>query len=117
MRCIDCTEPATARGRCEAHHQAHEDRPAVRARRSRGRRRAARHDGAARLRRVLDERGSGWCAWCLGVYMASGLEVDHVRPLALGGDDTDGNVHVLCRECHQLKTATEFGRCGKTPAR
>ncbi|WTZ46592.1 HNH endonuclease [Streptomyces sp. NBC_01390] len=33
-----------------------------------------------------------------------------MRPLAMGGTDTDGNVQVLCRGCHQLKTATEFGR-------
>nr|WP_237330295.1 HNH endonuclease signature motif containing protein [Streptomyces sp. BA2] len=32
-----------------------------------------------------------------------------MQPLALGGEDTDGNVQPLCRECHQLKTRTEFG--------
>lgn len=37
------------------------------------------------------------------------LDVDHVRPLTMGGADTDGNVQVLCRGCHQLKTSTEFG--------
>ncbi|UJB46759.1 HNH endonuclease [Streptomyces sp. A1-5] len=35
--------------------------------------------------------------------------MDHVRPLALGGADTDGNVQVLCRGCHRLKTDAEFG--------
>ncbi|UQA97946.1 HNH endonuclease [Streptomyces halobius] len=37
------------------------------------------------------------------------MDVDHVRPLSLGGTDTDRNVQVLCRDCHQLKTATESG--------
>ncbi|MCS0635663.1 HNH endonuclease [Streptomyces sp. LP05-1] len=32
-----------------------------------------------------------------------------MRPLALGGEGVDSNVRVLCRSCHALKTATEFG--------
>ncbi|MEU6295759.1 HNH endonuclease [Streptomyces erythrochromogenes] len=39
-----------------------------------------------------------------------GKDVDHVRPLSLGDEDTDSNVHALCHDCHQLKTSTEFGR-------
>ncbi|MFD7070374.1 HNH endonuclease [Streptomyces sp. NPDC059913] len=109
MRCIDCTEPATHRGRCKAHHASFEGRPGVRSRRARGRRRANRRDAAARLRRRVQERGSAWCDWCLGDFPADGVDVDHVRPLALGGEDVDSNVQVLCHGCHQLKTATEFG--------
>ncbi|KOT56176.1 MULTISPECIES: HNH endonuclease [Streptomyces] len=109
MRCIDCTEPATHKGRCKAHHAAFEGRTGVRARRSRGRRRAARYDAAARLRRRVDERGSGWCDWCLNDFPADVVEIDHVRPLSMGGTDTDGNVQVLCHGCHGLKTRTEFG--------
>ncbi|MGW2425052.1 HNH endonuclease [Streptomyces sp. NPDC001709] len=44
--------------------------------------------------------------WAL---VAPALDVDHVRPLSLGGEDIDSNVQVLCRGCHQLKTSTEFG--------
>ncbi|MEV0438065.1 HNH endonuclease signature motif containing protein [Streptomyces spectabilis] len=40
---------------------------------------------------------------------ADAVDVDHVRPLAMGWTDTAGNVQVLCRGCHQLKTAAEFG--------
>ncbi|UQI49426.1 HNH endonuclease [Streptomyces sp. HU2014] len=111
-RCIDCSEPATHRGRCERHHQVHESRPAVRVRRARGRRRAVRYDGAARLRRLVQERGHAWCDWCLDTFPADQVDVDHVRPLARGGADTDGNVQVLCRGCHGLKTGTEFGMPG-----
>nr|WP_272922298.1 HNH endonuclease signature motif containing protein [Streptomyces sp. SID5770] len=39
-------------------------------------------------------------------------DVDHVRSLSMGETDTDGNVQVLCRGCHQLKTSTEFGGRG-----
>ncbi|GAA0599824.1 HNH endonuclease signature motif containing protein [Streptomyces crystallinus] len=107
--CIECSEAATRRGRCGVHDQAHQDRPTVRARRSRGRRRAARYDAAARLRRRVQERGTAWCDWCLGDFPADGVDVDHVRPLSLGGEDVDRNVQVLCHGCHGLKTRTEFG--------
>ncbi|WP_371591301.1 HNH endonuclease [Streptomyces sp. NBC_00513] len=36
-------------------------------------------------------------------------DVDHAKPLALGGTDADGTLQVLCRGCHKLKTSTEFG--------
>ncbi|MCX4663345.1 HNH endonuclease [Streptomyces uncialis] len=112
MRCIDCPAVPTHKGRCELHHRAYEQRAPVRARARRGRRRAARFNGAERLRALVDARGDGWCAWCLAEFPASGLEVDHVRPLSLGGEDTDRNVHALCTDCHGLKTSTEFGGAG-----
>ncbi|MFE2977453.1 HNH endonuclease [Streptomyces sp. NPDC059258] len=109
MRCIDCTEPATHRGRCKNHHAAYEGRPSTRSRRARGRRRANRRDAAARLRRRVQDRGLAWCDWCLADFPATGVDVDHVRPLSLGGEDVDSNVQVLCHGCHGLKTRTEFG--------
>ncbi|MFF6787936.1 HNH endonuclease [Streptomyces filamentosus] len=48
----------------------------------------------------------------MGDFPTADVDVDHVRPLSMGGTDTDGNVQVLCRDCHQLKTSTEFGRSG-----
>ncbi|WP_343034523.1 HNH endonuclease [Streptomyces sp. 769] len=57
----------------------------------------------------LDRKGHGWCAWCRDTFPASDVDVDHVRPLASGGTDTDGNVQVLCRGCRRLKTEAEFG--------
>ncbi|WP_229848372.1 HNH endonuclease [Streptomyces melanogenes] len=45
----------------------------------------------------------------MGDFPADGVDVDHVRPLSLGGEDVDSNVQVLCHGCHQLKTRTEFG--------
>ncbi|MGW5418933.1 HNH endonuclease [Streptomyces sp. NPDC003943] len=108
MRCIDCTEPATHRGR-KTRHGVYERRPTVRTRRARRRRRAARNDAAARLRRIIERKGHAWCDWCLDDFLAADVDADHVRPLALGGADTAGNVQVLCRGCHQLKTSTEFG--------
>ncbi len=34
----------------------------------------------------IERKGSAWCAWCLGDFSVSGVDVDHVRrPLAMGG--------------------------------
>ncbi|MEE1823327.1 HNH endonuclease signature motif containing protein [Streptomyces sp. BE20] len=38
--------------------------------------------------------------------------MDHRQPLALGGEDTDGNVQPLCRPCHRLKTGADFNAAG-----
>jgi len=39
---------------------------------------------------------------------AHDLEIDHRRPLGLGGADTDGNIQVLCRPCHSAKSRSEY---------
>jgi 5-methylcytosine-specific restriction protein A len=44
--------------------------------------------------------------WCL----PSQLDVDHIKPLALGGEDVEGNVQPLCKRCHKTKTALDFGK-------
>ncbi|NEA19186.1 HNH endonuclease [Streptomyces halstedii] len=109
MRCIDCPEPATRRGRCDHHHQVYESRSAVRARRARRAVLAAVYTGAARLRALVGARGGARCARCGSVALAGSVDVDHVRPLSLGGEGVASNVQVLCHGCHALKTSTEFG--------
>lgn len=34
---------------------------------------------------------------------------DHIKPLALGGTDTDDNIRCLCAEHHDQVTREEFG--------
>jgi 5-methylcytosine-specific restriction protein A len=34
---------------------------------------------------------------------------DHIKPLALGGTDTDNNIRCLCAGCHDKVTREEFG--------
>ncbi|MFF7183320.1 HNH endonuclease [Streptomyces sp. NPDC008121] len=58
--------------------------------------------------------GHAWCDWCLGNFPTADVDVDHVRPLSMGGTDTDGNVQALCRGCHRLKTGAEFGSARAT---
>jgi 5-methylcytosine-specific restriction protein A len=38
---------------------------------------------------------------------------DHIKPLALGGTDTDDNIRCLCRDCHDDVTRAEFGMRAK----
>lgn len=33
---------------------------------------------------------------------------DHIKPLALGGTDDDGNIRCLCKPCHDEVTAEQF---------
>jgi len=49
----------------------------------------------------------GWkCNHCKN-QLNAWFEVDHVRRLEHGGDNTVGNLVALCRECHGEKTARE----------
>jgi 5-methylcytosine-specific restriction protein A len=35
--------------------------------------------------------------------------IDHIKPLAMGGLDTDDNTRALCHECHRDRTTEQFG--------
>ncbi|MFJ1936776.1 HNH endonuclease [Kitasatospora sp. NPDC088160] len=109
VRCIDCAEPPTHRGRCKARHAAYEARPSVRARRRLLALVARRHSGAERLRRLVDRAGPARCGLCGGDFPAVLVDVDHQQPLALEGENTDDTVWPLCRECHRGKTSVDFG--------
>lgn len=98
----------TLRGRCEEHHQGYGKRASVRARRARRAVLVRVFSGAARLRALVGARGGARCARCGSLVLAGLVDVDHVQPLALGGEDTDTNVQPLCRDCHQVKTGEDF---------
>ena len=53
-------------------------------------------------------RDAGLCQSCLrkGVIKL-GDEVDHIKPLAHGGDDSDSNKELLCKACHKEKSKNE----------
>lgn len=48
------------------------------------------------------------CEHCLPRYVPATV-VDHIIPLAKGGDDTDANTRNLCGPCHDKVTAEQFG--------
>lgn len=54
-----------------------------------------------------------FCAHCdaRGITRAA-VEMDHVVPLALGGEDVDDNIQGLCLPCHAIKTALEQASAG-----
>lgn len=66
------------------------------------------NDAARRLRKTIRAAGGSRCARCPCWVLASALDVDHIRPIAHGGEDVDENVQALCRPCHKLKTRSDF---------
>lgn len=65
----------------------------------------------------LQQRQANRCAGCdrslVITEMSSGYHVDHVTPLALGGDDQLANWQLLCIECHRAKTKLDVARIAK----
>lgn len=107
-RCLDCRGWATHAGRCELHHKAYESSRSVTSHRKRRAAIAAGTDAARRLRKAVRKSGQGVCSACGGIFLPSGVDIDHRQPLALGGEDVDGNVQVLCKSCHKAKTRRDF---------
>lgn len=54
---------------------------------------------------------SPWCVQCQeeGRRVLATIR-DHRMPLAEGGTDEDNNIQALCRDCHDIKTASESAR-------
>ncbi len=46
---------------------------------------------------------------CTACKRAPATEVDHIRALTKGGDDSDDNLTGLCCSCHSRKTVREDG--------
>lgn len=69
----------------------------------------------AALKRAVYQRDQGRCQYrdpksgtiCESKYL---VEIDHIMPKALGGDDTFDNLRCLCRSHNQLRAHKTFGR-------
>ena len=61
-----------------------------------------REHGRIRLR-ILVRDGAA----CVKCGCGVDLEIDHVTPLAAGGQESDENRAVLCKSCHRAKTEQE----------
>jgi len=61
------------------------------------------------VRRQVWRRDRGQCSNCRSTYA---LEIDHVRPRAVGGPSTLENTRLLCRACNQ-RVAIEYFGLGK----
>lgn len=51
--------------------------------------------------RILARDGNK-CVWCAATEH---LEIDHINPVVLGGDDSDENLRVLCQPCNGKRNA------------
>jgi RNA-directed DNA polymerase len=62
-------------------------------------------------RAKLLQMQKGMCPRC-GLYFQDEdvLEIDHIVPVALGGNDTLANKWVYHRHCHDEKTAEDMAR-------
>lgn len=60
-----------------------------------------------RLRRL---RAQPLCQDCAARGLVREATVpDHIVPLTQGGPDEDSNIRCLCADCHQARTAEQFG--------
>jgi 5-methylcytosine-specific restriction endonuclease McrA len=61
-------------------------------------------------RNKIKARDNGLCQACKrNGYIRPGDEVDHIKPLCMGGSDHESNKELLCKVCHLKKTAKDFG--------
>jgi 5-methylcytosine-specific restriction endonuclease McrA len=78
------------------------------------------HPTVGEMRRLVLLEQEGKCARChteIPVFRAAGggrpadpFVLDHIRPLAMGGDQWDTrNLQVLCARCNRIKTARDMG--------
>ena len=73
-------------------------------------------DGRLRGRKLQQRRLKKWteadgcCAEC-GTLTAypDGFQLDHIKALVNGGEDTEEQTQVLCLPCHEAKTMKDMG--------
>lgn len=58
-----------------------------------------------RVKLRIYEKAGGKCAAC-GMKVLP-AEYDHIEPLIAGGENREQNIQLLCRPCHQAKTADD----------
>ena len=62
------------------------------------------------LRQRIRQRARNRCEYCLSHqdYIMGRLQIDHIQPLAKGGNNTENNLCLACELCNQYKwTQTE----------
>jgi hypothetical protein len=60
---------------------------------------------SVQIRAQVWKRDGGKCKICGSQYA---LELDHIRPFAVGGETTINNLRLLCRNCNQRKGQVYF---------
>ncbi|RIK70211.1 HNH endonuclease [candidate division KSB1 bacterium] len=59
----------------------------------------------AALREKIRQKAGNRCGYCLAQqeYVLNVLEIDHILPMAAGGDDSEENLWLACRACNNAK--------------
>lgn len=47
------------------------------------------------------------CAYCRAKFASSAREVDHIKPIVLGGTNDPKNLQILCRPCNRSKSGRD----------
>lgn len=67
------------------------------------------------LEKRLKEVFGGKCAMCqCAIDGTSGLEWDHILPVAMGGEDALEQLQPLCIRCHRAKTKVDVATIAKS---
>ncbi len=63
------------------------------------------------IRQRVRQRAENRCEYCLSHqdYIMGRLQIDHIEPLAKGGDDTEDNLCLACELCNQYKWTQTAG--------
>lgn len=59
----------------------------------------------AEIRKTVYEKYGGHCAYCGRKISIEEMQVDHIKPKRMGGDDGTGNLNPSCRLCNHYKRA------------
>lgn len=62
---------------------------------------------AKRVRKAILDANDGRCAICGWPIRGEDFDLDHIIPIAVGGDDDMANMRPVHRSCHRHKTAKE----------
>ena len=65
--------------------------------------RAKRKNFSNAVRKRVYAKADGYCQLCGRKITYDEMTLDHIHPLAMGGEDAESNLQCACRECNELK--------------
>lgn len=97
--------PDLARQQCRDWFAANPDKRAIYEQNRRAKKRAMGGKLSHDLKPRLYSEQKGACACCRSSFQIEAMHLDHVMPLARGGEHADANMQLLCQPCNQSKHA------------
>jgi 5-methylcytosine-specific restriction enzyme A len=100
--CITCGRPVLGASRCPEHRgKAWKNRPKANQDRYSG-------DWPQLVQQIL--RRDPWCMLRFSGCERLSVQVDHIRSVAEGGDNSPENLRGVCRRCHARRTGQQGAR-------